>query len=165
MRLVKKKDVDLDLGLNMTPMIDIVFQLLIFFMVVTELATLDLERLNLPYAEKTDTSKERTKSGTTLITVNVTRETDVKKSLIRIKKQTYTQTMLEELMKFEASVGDMVPNEFDPNKKISELEVLIRADRDATYEGVQRVFDACQKATIWKISVASTEEKYTREVE
>ncbi|MCZ6691145.1 MAG: biopolymer transporter ExbD [Planctomycetota bacterium] len=162
MRLIKKKRLELDLGLNMTPMIDIVFQLLIFFMVVTELATLDLERLTLPYAEKTDTSKES--SGATLITVNVTRETEVKKSLIRIKKRTYTQAMLEEFFKFEASVGDMVPNEFDPNKKISELEVLIRADRDAAYEGVMRVFDAAQKATIWKISVASTEEKYTREV-
>ena len=146
MRLVKKKKVDLDLGLNMTPMIDIVFQLLIFFMVVTELATLDLERLTLPYAEKTDTTKES--SGATLITVNVTRETDFKKSLIRIKKRTYTQAMLEEFFKFEASVADQVPNEFDPTKTVSELEVLIRADRDAAYEGVMRVFgagDSCSR--------------------
>lgn len=163
MRLIKKKRLELDLGLNMTPMIDIVFQLLIFFMVVTELATLDLERLTLPYAEKTDTCKKS--SGATLITVNVTRETDVKKSLIRIKKQTYTQARLEEFFKFEASIGDMVPNEFDPSKKVSVIEVLIRADRDATYEGVQRVFDACQKAAIWKTMVASTEERHTREVE
>jgi len=39
-------------GSNMTPMIDIVFQLIIFFMLVTDMATAQIENLKIPYASK-----------------------------------------------------------------------------------------------------------------
>ena len=42
---------------------------------------------------------------------------------------------------------------------------MIRADRDARYEGVQRVFDACQKHGVYKTSVATTQETHTRDPE
>lgn len=161
MKLTKKED-SLDLGINMTPMIDIVFQLIIFFMVVSELATLDLERLTLPYADQTDTSKIRGPESTQ-ITINVTRETDEKKSVIKIKRVAYTDQKLVEFLRFEAEMAGMVPNEYDPTKNVSLLEVLIRADRDAPFEAVQRVLDSCQKVAVWMTSVSTTEEKFTRE--
>ncbi|MAG31571.1 MAG: hypothetical protein CL908_11855 [Deltaproteobacteria bacterium] len=43
---------DYDLEINMTPMIDVVFNLIIFFMVITDLTQKDLEYLILPKAEK-----------------------------------------------------------------------------------------------------------------
>ena len=36
--------------LDLTPMIDIVFNLIIFFMLVSELSNLELEQLRLPFA-------------------------------------------------------------------------------------------------------------------
>ena len=157
MKLAKTED-DLDLGLNMTPMIDIVFQLLIFFMVVTELATLDLERLTLPYAKATDTSKTRIDDATK-ITINVTKKGDLK-----IRKTKYTDEQLREFMRYEATQAGQEPNEEVSNApKVSRLQVLIRADRDARFEGVQRVFDACQKFGVYKTSVATTEQRHTRE--
>lgn len=162
MKLTKKEE-NLDLGMNMTPMIDIVFQLIIFFMVVTELATLDLERMNLPYASNTDTESERIPGA--FITVNVTRDTPLKDSEIKIKRRAYTQEKLIEFIKFEATLAGVVPNPSAPDKMISELQVLIRADRDARYEEVQRVFDACQKNGVWKTSVASTEEVHVKDAE
>lgn len=158
---LKKSDENLDLGLNMTPMIDIVFQLLIFFMVVTELATLDLERMTLPYASETDTSKQHV-PGSQRVVINVTRQTDDKKSMIKIKKRKYTMQNLDDFLKLEGSLAGTVPNEFAPDKMISVLEVLIRADRDARYEAIETVMNACQKNGIWKTSVATTSESYVR---
>jgi biopolymer transport protein ExbD len=40
-----------DLDINMTPMIDVVFNLIIFFMVITDMTQKDLEYLTLPRAE------------------------------------------------------------------------------------------------------------------
>ena len=40
-----------DLEMNMTPMIDVVFLLIIFFMIVTEISQLVLEELQLPYSK------------------------------------------------------------------------------------------------------------------
>jgi biopolymer transport protein ExbD len=160
MKLTKSEE-NLDLGLNMTPMIDIVFQLIIFFMVVTELATLDLERLNLPYASQTDTETEIS-PGETWVTINVTRETDENPSEVKIKRRRYTQAELEEFLSFEAKMAGQDPNEFAPEKMISRLFVLVRADREARYEAIERVMQACQKNGIWKTSVATTEEKDTQ---
>ena len=156
-----KSDENLDLGLNMTPMIDIVFQLIIFFMVVSELATLDLERLTLPYASETDTSQKNV-PGSSRVTINVTRETDDKKSMIKIQRRKYTLQELIDFLNIEAKLAGMVPNEHAPDKMISVLKVLIRADRDARYEAIETVMNACQKNGIWMTSVATTEESFTR---
>ena len=156
---IPREEEDYDLGINMTPMIDIVFQLIIFFMVVTELATIDLERLTLPYASETDTSQERIDLSE-IVTVNVT-----KKDEIKIKRQTYTDAQLNDFMSYQAKLAGTKPNEFDPTKKVSNLQVLIRADRDCRYESVQRVFEACQKNGVWKTSVASTQDQHTRDEE
>ena len=152
---VAKTDEDLDLGMNMTPMIDIVFQLIIFFMVVTELATLDLERVVLPYAKLTDTEKDRIDQST-MITININKKGD-----IIYKRQKHTDEMLRDLLKWEAENAGTEPNPFAPDKRLSNLQVLIRADRDTKYEGIQRVMDACQRNGVWKTSVASTEEVQT----
>ena len=152
MKLTKKQE-DLDLGLNMTPMIDIVFQLIIFFMVVSELATLDLERLTLPFANKTDT--EKVAGVSTTVTINVTRKGEIK-----IKRTLYTDEQLRDFIKLEA---ELAGHESAGPPKISRLQVLIRADRDSKYEGVQRVLDACQRYGVYKTSVASTQETFTRD--
>ena len=47
---IKKAKMAEDPGFNMTPMIDVVFQLLIFFMLVTEVAAMEIERAYLPIA-------------------------------------------------------------------------------------------------------------------
>ena len=160
MKVSKGGGEDLDMGMNMTPMIDIVFQLIIFFMVVTELATLDLERLTLPYAKSTDTSKDRIDTSNK-ITVNVTKKGDLK-----IKRTKYTDEQLLEFIRYEANEAGREPNEDVPNAPpVSRLQVLIRADRDARFEGIQRVFDACQKFGVYKTSVSTTEETHTRDAE
>jgi biopolymer transport protein ExbD len=47
----KRTKPNYDLDINMTPMIDVVFNLIIFFMVITDMTQKDLEYLTLPRAE------------------------------------------------------------------------------------------------------------------
>jgi len=49
-------------GMVMTPMIDIVFQLLIFFVLVTDMARAQLENLTLPKANKATSEPSRRSS-------------------------------------------------------------------------------------------------------
>ena len=48
---ISKTDPQTDIEMDMTPMIDIVFQLIIFFMLITDMSQKDLELLVLPPAE------------------------------------------------------------------------------------------------------------------
>jgi biopolymer transport protein ExbD len=46
------------LEMNMTPMIDCVFLLLVFFMIVSEMSSLDLENMALAYADQAKAPEE-----------------------------------------------------------------------------------------------------------
>ena len=47
---INKHDAETEMEMNMTPMIDVVFLLIIFFMIITDLTQQDLEELKLPVA-------------------------------------------------------------------------------------------------------------------
>ena len=47
---INKHDAQTEMEMNMTPMIDVVFLLIIFFMIITDLTQQDLEELKLPEA-------------------------------------------------------------------------------------------------------------------
>ena len=47
---INKADAQTEMEMNMTPMIDVVFLLIIFFMIITDLTQQDLEELKLPVA-------------------------------------------------------------------------------------------------------------------
>ncbi|HED65639.1 MAG TPA: biopolymer transporter ExbD, partial [Planctomycetes bacterium] len=48
---MNKHDAGTEMEMNMTPMIDVVFLLIIFFMIITDLTQADLEQLQLPEAK------------------------------------------------------------------------------------------------------------------
>ena len=94
--------------LNMTPMIDVVFQLLIFFMTCSQVANVNLERLDLPKLKGTE-DQERT-----TLTVNVTRD-----GVLRVSGRTLTT----------AGLVDMVARELDRlGGDMSRITVVVRAD-------------------------------------
>ena len=47
-----------DMEMDMTPMIDVVFLLIIFFMIVSQFSNLQVEELTLPYSAFPDEEKE-----------------------------------------------------------------------------------------------------------
>ena len=71
MRLTRHRRTRLP-SMNMTPMIDVVFLLLIFFMTVSQVSEVNRELLELPKLEGSEDQKP------TLLTINVTRDGELK---------------------------------------------------------------------------------------
>lgn len=144
---------------DLTPMIDIVFNLIIFFMIVSELSNLTVEQLQLPFA---DQAQDPDKTGTAekVLQINV-----LETGLIKVNGMAYTAEpkqkgqypWLADFLEIEAAGYER--EEADPSNpqlSPSKMRVNIRADKESPFKNVQQVFDACQKNGIYRTSVAAT---------
>ncbi len=125
--------------LRMTPMIDIVFLLIIFFMCVAELSKREIEAVTLPEAMSAVPQK-----GDPRLTVNVMRD-----GTYRVARKTYSPRALGKLITRRAV-------EVPGPDGLSTLAVRIRADAGVPYKHVQRVVGDCSSARVWIISFAAT---------
>ena len=144
-----------DVSLNMTPMIDVVFNLLIFFMVITDLTQRELEQLTLPYAEQAIEDADDGKLGR--VTVNVVKADDWAESR-RVKTiiggREYGYRQLKEYLYAAAQRGKLKPE--DP----SEVPVLIRCDQEIRWREVQWIMQACADAAIrmYRVELATSKQ-------
>lgn len=136
-----------NIELNMTPMIDCVFQLMIFFMICIDLTQQDIVVLKLPQASESQTDENPEKNR---LTININ-----KKGEIMIRRTPYT---IETLKPYLADAARLDPDL--KNRAISNVPVLIRCDKDAEFKKVQEVMQACATPgiRIWKILIASKKE-------
>ena len=122
-------------GFNMTPMIDVVFLLIIFFLVSSHLAKQETQmELDLPTAASGD---EDTDQETPRITVNVKEDGSL-------------------WVAGRVIASDQLSNRFTALRKSegNDLEVRIRGSRLATYSHVEPIMLACTKAGIWNVTYA-----------
>jgi len=126
------------LEVNMTPMIDVVFLLIIFFLVSSHLARQEVQaELSLPAADTGDTRHE---SGAPRVTINVLLEGDA--YVVKLGALPVDPIELEARLRRElASVG-------------SDLEVRIRADRATPYRVIEPVMVTCARLGIWNVKFA-----------
>jgi len=148
---------------DLTPMIDIVFNLIIFFMIVSELSNLTVEQLQLAYAS--EAADPKTTVGSELgkvLQINV-----MPQGFIKVKGNPYATDPkhkgkypeLTEFLEIEAAGYPREdPDPSNPNLAPSKMRVNIRADKDAPFKGVQQVFDACQKHGIYMTSLAASKD-------
>ncbi len=126
--------------MDMTPMIDVVFQLIIFFVVTLKMTT-DVNP---------DIVLEDGKNGVTLTQDNMppsTLEIELDRSgRISIHNATMTSAMLRTIIKNRV------------NRHGNEFPVLIRADRRTQHEKVRKVMDICTETGIWKLSFLAIQE-------
>ncbi len=124
---------DEDLGINMTPMIDCVFLLLIFFLAATTFASEEVELdLRLPQAKSGQAGK-----GDKPMVVNLLAD-----SSIRVDGRAVT---LEALKQKLAAAGQRNP----------EQTVLVRGDEKAQFGIGVQVLDLCRIAKIKKVDFAA----------
>ncbi len=124
-------------GVNMTPMIDIVFQLIIFFMLVMDMSKAQLEPVVLPSASKAIKEKFE---DTTLLVVNVMKDGAIKingKSFYNPKKDGDENKRLEDL--FESRRQNKVYQEVPGKADWVKYPLLIRCDRSTPFEHVQKI--------------------------
>ncbi len=117
----------------MTPMIDVVFLLIIFFLVSSHLAKQEAQMdIDLPNAES---GLESETSTNPRIVVNVTRKGQLLISGRRVSEAEIETRLAEHLENNDANV-----------------EVRIRSDRQIPFALVRPVMLACAKMGIWNVS-------------
>jgi len=153
---------ELEMGVNMTPLIDIVFQLIIFFIVVIDMSQKELEDLKLPIAKAAKPDEQT--QGRAILNVSYDGKILVKRQPIYDPESTdpllSNRENLEVWLANQAAKMKRVP---DPVLKIElpDDPILVRADKNTPFKWIQLLMESCAKKgiQIWKIELAATEFK------
>ncbi|MBT8114431.1 MAG: biopolymer transporter ExbD [Arenicella sp.] len=127
-------------GIELTPLIDVVFLLLIFFMISTTFTKETSLRINLPEA-----SGEEAVNQPRTIEVHVGAGSEyavaVGDGVARALVNSNRETLLRALSKFPSANSDLL--------------LVIRADKEATHESVIKVLDVAQEIGMSNITFAT----------
>ena len=129
-----------DAKLDMTPMIDIVFQLIIFFVVTVDMQNKALET-SVRMAMAPNGPVEEVKDPRTVVV-----DVDADGTVSIMRTPLSDGQLLAILKKAVNTSGQSTP-------------VVIRGDLAAKHEVVKRVLDVCGKAGLWKLRFAALKEK------
>lgn len=143
-------------GADMTPMIDMVFQLIIFFVVVNDFSSTQTEPVVLADASRANTDAKPTKDRTIIVNVLPDGQIKIKRNVYGGPKIPYE--VLKDFVGLEAEYAGTEENNESPGKKVSKLRVIIRADQDAKYEHVQKVMKACAENGVFKTVISAFKE-------
>ena len=123
------------LSLNLTPMIDVVFLLIIFFLVSSQLIQQETGvELNLPTALTGKLQPDEQNASKKEI-INILPD-----GSILLRTQPTTLDGLREYFLTKRVLGD------------KDAEVVIRTDKDVPYGKIEPILVLCAKSGIWKIS-------------
>lgn len=125
-------------NVDMTPMIDIVFQLILFFLVSTTFAIVPGIKLNLP--------QSHTAEGTSLQGITIT--ADKSGVLFFNDKEVSMTTLGDELVSYDT--GDTKKDEFP---------VSLEADSEVTNGTIVKIFDVIRESGYCVINLRTTSEK------
>ena len=164
---LSRHDPETDMEMDLTPMIDVVFLLIIFFMIITDLTQADLEELQLPVAHHATPDKPTPGEWRPVLNIPYDGRMVVKRDAlydperddanadpykgVKLFLSDAANRMEKEHFNKEAGTGPMIPGE----------ALLIRADATTPFKSVQKVMEFCgQKGVeIWKVQLAAAEEK------
>ena len=125
-------------NVDMTPMIDIVFQLILFFLVSTTFATLPGIKLNLP--------QSHTSESTSLMGITIT--ADESGALFFNDKEVSMTTLGEELLSYDTGTT-----------KKEEFPVSLEADSQVTNGTIVKIFDVIRESGYSVINLRTATEK------
>ena len=131
---------DEEMAINMTPMIDVVFQLIIFFITTVDMENKALEtKIKMamaPHGPVVEKKDPRT------IMVDVDENGRISIAHVGMSPAVVKQV----LRKAVADYGSDIP-------------VVIRGDGKTRHEDIKTVMDACAAAGLWKVKFAAIKEK------
>jgi biopolymer transport protein ExbD len=120
--------------MDMTPMIDVTFQLIAFFMFVLNFSEVDQDqRVNLPSSEL---AKPPDVAYEEPLTIQLTADEQIIFAGDYLSREGLKAAMLREAQIIETH----------PEKKVEDVTVIIRADRFAKTGVVQEIIQLCQEA-------------------
>lgn len=124
------------LSLDITPLIDVIFLLLIFFMISTTFPDSPGIGVNLPYAETTAPPKVQK-----TFSISITAKSEMYIGGVLVEEKNLKTTLIQ------------------TKKRLKQDLLIIRADGDVKHEFVVFVMDTAKKAGIRKLSIATTKLK------
>jgi biopolymer transport protein ExbD len=142
--------------LDMTPMIDIVFNLLIFFMLITDLNQKDIVDLTLPLAHMAVEDKDNDPDDRVIL--NIDKEGKILYKLRAISLDELgaiidkAKRVYDAKMRLEGKEG---MEEVAPGVKASKLYVLVRADKDTPWQHVQWLMTIMAEQKLYKLQFAA----------
>jgi len=156
---LSKTDPGGDILMDMTPMIDVTFQLIIFFMLLMDMSTKELEDLVLPKAEKADPDKPDAREMRPVVNITADGRILVKRDLLYDPKNDDGYTKVREFLFAKARVMRKAPTEPGGSIMAPDQPILVRADQATPFKHIQKVMELCgdAKIQIWKIELAAAE--------
>lgn len=124
--------------INIAPLIDVVFLLIVFFLAVAHIAQVRVEALSLPEATEVEIS-EHLASGRLIINVH-------KEGRIVVSGKTYEPDSLESMLRARQA-----------NRRRGNLSVLLRGDREALWTRMSEIMHILTRLNLNQISVAVLE--------
>ena len=162
---LNKHDARTEMEMNMTPMIDVVFLLIIFFMIITDLTQQDLEEIRLPVAQNAIPDKPDPKVVRPVINVMADGRMIVRKQEI-YEPERGDPTEME---RYLADAARRMPKRMERGDPapLPDNPLLIRADENTEFKFIQRIMEVCGKEgiRIWKLELAAAEDPAKKEVE
>jgi len=181
-----KHDPETEMPMNMTPMIDVVFLLIIFFMIITDMTQQDLEELVLPVAayavpDKPDMDEWRPVlnipyDGRWIVRQEVKYDPEVddakpeeerykqiqlwlNEASLRMKKEHFTTPSHDDDAPTCSCGQTPYPHPQGSGVLIPGEALLIRADESTSFRHIQKVMEFCgiKGIEIWKVQLAVSE--------
>jgi biopolymer transport protein ExbD len=148
----KSVDVEENVACNLIPMIDIMFLLLLFFMLSADMSQRVTEDMKLPIAQHVKEDPKQ-KEGYETTTVNLVGEGD--NWFVKIAGHAYPDWAV-----LRASLDELAKSSPEPltsdGRFFSSRAIMLRADAAAPYKHVQRLIQQCSAVGFYKIEVVAT---------
>ena len=156
---INKHDAETEMEMNMTPMIDVVFLLIIFFMIITDLTQQDLEELKLPPARAAVEDKPDPKVVRPIVNIPQSGRYIVKGD------EKYNPEKdgdnMQGMERFLADQAQQMKKKLDPelNVMLPDNPLMIRADMYTEFKHIQRIMEICGRKgiQIWKLELGAAE--------
>jgi biopolymer transport protein ExbD len=152
---IKRAEALETVGFSMTPMIDIVFQLIIFFMLATDFSQLQFSELTLPDAMSAVDDSKPDPDRLHVNLMHKTQDCDASQCRNRdhwrlvVNQREYGYDQIKVMLR---NFGD---RDRDPVTMTSNLPVMLWADKGAPYSEMERFMMACAQAKIVKLELGT----------
>ncbi|KAA3608156.1 MAG: biopolymer transporter ExbD [Planctomycetota bacterium] len=165
----RRRQAETEVEVDMTPMIDLTFLMIIFFIIVNDLSQQELEDLKLPIA--VTAVNDEPPPNRPILNVMPDGEIRYKRKPIywdgiepvgtdpiRKGRPDYYWKLAETMVtKFVANMEYVYDEKL--KKELPDDPVLIRADRNTAFKHIQKIMEVCtrQEILIWRIQLAASE--------
>ena len=148
-----------EMDMNMTPMIDVVFLLVIFFMLVSDLSQKDLEDLLLPRSDQA--THDRPDPNRVRPIVNIHQDGE-----FVVRRETLFNPSAEEPLPYRRLENYLVDTAsrmdhevLEDGRSVPKEPILIRADEATPFHFLQTLLELCAEpgVDLWRVELAASE--------